>query len=256
MSNEAVSWAFKVDGLTMTQKFVLVALADWADEENSCFPGQKKLAGKTNSSVATVRRALDALEDQGLISRERRTRKSGYRTSDRFFLSVGSLPLNLPTAQSDYKAESASLPLIDATLTAQIERANYTSGDTSVKHQVGDVEVSTDVEVLREDVSAVVDCFSACLTRNDVKHTVGKRWHDAARLLIDRDGYTVEQINWISQWATVDQFWKGNILSLPKLREKFEQLKIRALSEREKVQAVVSSTPSYWDDSPVVEHDD
>lgn len=112
------------------------------------------------------------------------------------------------------------------------------------------------VEVSRPDVNAVVDCFSARLTANDVKHVIGKRWHDAARLLIDRDGYTVEQINWITMWATTDQFWKGNILSLPKLREKFEQLKIRALSEREKVQAVAASAPSYWDDSPVVDHDD
>lgn len=256
MSNEAVTWAFKAEGLTATQKFVLVALADWADEYHSCFPGQKKLAGKTNSSVATVRRALDVLQERGFIGRERRTRKGGYRTSDRYFLSVGSLPLNLPTAQSDYKANESSLPLTESILTAQSERAIDTSVNHQINHQSGDVEVSPDVEVPREDVSAVVDFFSACLTRNDVKHSVGKRWHDAARLLIDRDGYTVEQINWLSQWASVDQFWKGNILSLPKLREKFEQLKIRALSEREKVQAVASATPSYWDNSPVVEHND
>jgi hypothetical protein len=84
----------------------------------------------------------------------------------------------------------------------------------------------------REDVQEVIDHLMAALKANDVrKAKSSKAWEDAARLMIDKDGYTVEQIKWITDWATNNHFWKGNILSMPKLREKFDQLKIQAVEE-------------------------
>jgi hypothetical protein len=84
----------------------------------------------------------------------------------------------------------------------------------------------------REDVQEVIDHMVSALKANDVRrYKVGKPWHDAARLMIDKDGYTVEQIKWVMDWATSNHFWKANIQSVPKLREKFDQLKIQALAE-------------------------
>ncbi|MFI2563037.1 hypothetical protein [Paenarthrobacter sp. NPDC018779] len=81
----------------------------------------------------------------------------------------------------------------------------------------------------RPDVEHVIASFSQLLKANDVKHNKpGKAWKDSARLLIDKDGYTVDQILYVARYATADEFWKSNILSLPKLREKFEALKIKA----------------------------
>lgn len=51
---------------------------------------------------------------------------------------------------------------------------------------------------------------------------------DAMRLLIDRDNRTPEQIHRVIDWATADSFWKSNILSAAKLREKFDQLLMRS----------------------------
>lgn len=55
-----------------------------------------------------------------------------------------------------------------------------------------------------------------------------KKNHDAIRLLLDRDGYKQEQVRWIIQWACNDEFWRPNILSASKLREKFPQLMAKA----------------------------
>lgn len=89
MSNKAVSWAFDVTGLTSTQKFLLVALADYADEADSCYPGQAKLADRVGATRETVSRNLAKLEELGFIRRERRYREGGFRSSDRFVLTVG-----------------------------------------------------------------------------------------------------------------------------------------------------------------------
>ena len=131
MSNEAINWAFKQD-VPMARKFVLIVLANYADESHSCYPGQRKIAAQIGASVETVRRALADLEEGGLVSRERRNRDSGYRTSDRYFL-----PVDLPTGQFALKAESGSLPVNLPTLTGQSEGAIDTSVEPKEKPKVG-----------------------------------------------------------------------------------------------------------------------
>ena len=66
---------------------------------------------------------------------------------------------------------------------------------------------------------------------NNVR-TVGKRWHDAMDRLIRIDGYTPEQIRQVIDWSQTNEFWAPNILSAPKLREKFDTLKGQMFNER------------------------
>jgi len=86
-------------------------------------------------------------------------------------------------------------------------------------------------ENVRPDIESIIQGFSELLTANDVKHKPGQSWHTAARLLIDKDGYNPEQIMFVARFAANDEFWKSNILSIPKLREKFEALKIKAQAQ-------------------------
>jgi hypothetical protein len=83
-------------------------------------------------------------------------------------------------------------------------------------------------EIPRPDIDKVIQGFSELLDANDIRHKPGQSWHTATRLLIDKDGYTPDQIMYVARFATTDEFWKSNILSIPKLREKFEALKIKA----------------------------
>lgn len=104
MSNEAITWAYRQPIMTGA-KFVLVALADLADEEHSCFPGQAKLAAMTGQSDRTVRRQLAELELAGYITRKRRFDGAGHRTSDRYILPVNADVLPIPTGQNDQRSE-------------------------------------------------------------------------------------------------------------------------------------------------------
>lgn len=115
MSYKATAWAYDMS-LTAPMKPVLVVLADMADEEGSCYPGQQRIADMTGLSVRTVARALVKLERLGLIVRQRRMDAFGHRTSDRYRLQLTvtlpeSLPDTLPSRQRAYKADSPSLPV-------------------------------------------------------------------------------------------------------------------------------------------------
>ena len=53
-------------------------------------------------------------------------------------------------------------------------------------------------------------------------------WRTQARLMIDRDGRTVEEITRIIDWAEGNDFWRANVLSVPKLRQKFDTLRLQS----------------------------
>lgn len=122
MSVSAITWAFGLEGINPARKFVLVTLANYADENNSCFPGQDKLARDVGTSVSTVRRALKELEEAGYIVRERRYREDGYRSSDRYFLQVNMT--DSPKTAEPYRSNEGTLPVKSADLTGHsYERA-------------------------------------------------------------------------------------------------------------------------------------
>ena len=136
MSHKATSWAWSLTIEPSAKKFVLVALADFADEASSCYPGQSTLAAMTGQSVESVRRHVKALEEDGWLTREQRRRADGSRTSDRYVLAVnltGSttgqsaphLPVNLPepTGQIDRARTGKKNQLEEPTSSAEAERS-------------------------------------------------------------------------------------------------------------------------------------
>lgn len=58
--------------------------------------------------------------------------------------------------------------------------------------------------------------------------TITKKWRDAARLLLDKDGRTEDQVRAAIDWCQADEFWRGVVMSMPKLRDKYDQLRLQA----------------------------
>ena len=88
MSVDATSLVWKMD-ISAGHKLTLLALADYADQEMSCFPSVATLAQKTSQSERTIQRHIADFEEQGLIEKERRNRDSGADSSNRYFLNLG-----------------------------------------------------------------------------------------------------------------------------------------------------------------------
>ena len=67
------------------------------------------------------------------------------------------------------------------------------------------------------------------MEHNGVKRpAITTAWKRDARLLIDKDGYALPQVLDVIDWSQRDDFWQSNIHSVPKLREKFGQLMLKA----------------------------
>ncbi len=137
MSNQAINWAYKQQIKGSGRKFVLVALADFADEDGSCFPSQARIAAMTGQSRVSVNTHMKALEESGHIVRERRADKDGYRQTDRFYLQMPTSKIltqdeppmskSLPPMSNDLRKESLQEPKNLRTLTEPRTSTSATS---------------------------------------------------------------------------------------------------------------------------------
>ncbi len=81
----------------------------------------------------------------------------------------------------------------------------------------------------RPDVERICEHLAATIEANGSKRPrITAGWRTAARLLVDADKRTEQQIHAAIDWCQADQFWRGNILSMPKLRQKYDQLRLAA----------------------------
>lgn len=230
MSFQAVSWAWELNGLTATQKLVLMGLASYADEdEATCFPGQKTLAKRANVSVRTVQRALKELEILGAISRARRFREDGSRTSDGYkvhldFILGDNLSPDIDDAPHDIDDSLGDIDDDPRRHGCQGMNSQLIVSSNSKKNSQ-----KSEIDNSRPDVDFLLDVLDSCMEANGVKKPSRNKANiNAARLLLDKDGYTVKQVEWIIRWSQNNEFWRSNILSMSKLREKFDQLKLQS----------------------------
>lgn len=90
----------------------------------------------------------------------------------------------------------------------------------------------------RDDIDRLCSHLASRIQANGSKRpVVNAKWRDAARLLIDKDGRTEEQVRAAIDWCQDNEFWRANILSMPKLREKYDQLRMHAMRGRTSAQA-------------------
>lgn len=76
MSTIIMSSCWPLQGLSVTQKAVLISLADQANDDGVCWPAIGTIAKRCCMSARAVRSAMDHLEFVGLLSRERRFNSS------------------------------------------------------------------------------------------------------------------------------------------------------------------------------------
>lgn len=69
-------------GLSHRARAVYMYLKDHADREGKCWPGIRTIAAELHLSRSSVKRALDELCKEGLISKEHRWRENGSLTSN------------------------------------------------------------------------------------------------------------------------------------------------------------------------------
>lgn len=90
-------------------------------------------------------------------------------------------------------------------------------------------------EKKREDVERLCEHLQKRILDNGARKTsanVTDAWRRDARLLIDRDEVAEAEAHRVIDWCQDDSFWKQNILSFPKFRKQYDQLRIKAIGSK------------------------
>jgi hypothetical protein len=82
--------------LPPTQKFVLMAIADEANDDGYCFPSQGRLAEKCSINERSVRRMIGVSVAEGYVVVKHRFNKRGGRTSNGYQLTLKTPRTNCP----------------------------------------------------------------------------------------------------------------------------------------------------------------
>lgn len=109
---------------------------------------------------------------------------------------------------------------------------DMSAGQSAPKRRESNTSTANAVEDnVRDDVQRLCTHLADRIEANGSKRpAVSNRWHDAARLMLDRDGRAEHQVRAAIDWCQDSEFWRSNILSMPKLREKYDQLRLQAAS--------------------------
>ena len=110
-----MNWAWHQD-LKPVPKLVLMALADAADDQGTCWPSVATIANKVGVSTRTVRRVMQALTSCELLTAEPRYRGDGSCSSNRYRLSLEGVtichrPLTVETPLPDMRVRVPLTPV-------------------------------------------------------------------------------------------------------------------------------------------------
>lgn len=93
------------------------------------------------------------------------------------------------------------------------------------------------VEPTRIDVEQACTLLADLVEANGSRRpTITKAWRTSARLMIDKDRIALTDVLGAIRWSQADPFWCSNVLSMPKLRKQYDQLRLKALAGREQAQ--------------------
>jgi DNA-binding GntR family transcriptional regulator len=99
MSFQAMAWAVEQKTGSASTKLVLLILANYADNAGVCWPSQERLANDTDMTDRSIRNAVAALVERGLLKVGERRGTTGVRKTNVYRLA-------LPETVSDGDADN------------------------------------------------------------------------------------------------------------------------------------------------------
>ncbi len=225
---QGLMWSYYREAVFGAPKILAVALADEADDMGGgIFQSNCALAEKTDQGERAVRYQLRRLEGSRLLVVVDRSggghgKFSQYRLDLAVLISLANPALGAPETRHGVPSFEAPNPAQDAGLSG----ATYKSSK-DLKN-VEDPGTRNAVQPGAED-ERLGKWMLAKLRELNPKHRDPSwiAWLRDLRLMRERDQRTHREIAELFAWANADPFWRVNILSPGKLREKWDQLQIK-----------------------------
>lgn len=194
---------------------------------------RKKLSVETGISEQSIRTCLDRLQSTSEITIKSTNRNSiitvtKYDTYQSKECDVNQ-PINQPTNQQSTSQLTNNQPA-----TNQPSNKNDKNDKEYKKTILSEID-SDRFPKIKQEYIEITKAFQNLFRANLIEAGASTKgvdsakgvWIDSIRLMIETDGYSLTDLREVYQFLQKDAFWKQNILSTPKLREKMDKLKMK-----------------------------
>lgn len=217
--------------ISIYAKVVYLALSSRADARGRCYPGMALIAAEASCSERQARRALEELRERGLVSWTQRRKADGGLQSSLY--SVHPEAVDPTDYQAPPPPASQAVPPGQAVPTPVPDRPRERTPDERTPDERKNTPGSavTVATAGSQHAEGLCKLLADLIVANGSKRpTITKQWLDACRLLIDKDGRSPKQVENMIHWCQeVSTFWPANIMSMPKLRERYDQMRLQAM---------------------------
>ena len=189
MSVKYIGWAFAQAGLAHGPKFVLVALADIANDEGWAWPGTKKIGEKVGMARTTVSRHLRHLEELKVISIEARTGSGGRQTTNGYQLWMTPPSQNETGAGDDVQTDHPPVSDED-TPPSQAETAPVSDDDTLKEPSPYSSNGTVTAEAEDARARATLPPWFGYLLEIKGRNPVRENDYPTVRAWVERKGYS------------------------------------------------------------------
>lgn len=246
MTSGATKWAWENSRARNGSLLVVMALAFEIEAGGNCIMTVAELAGKAKLSERAVQAASADLVRLGELAVT--PRAEGHRNGYCLLLLRGAESAPLPAGSPADSAPPQILHPADSAPLKTVKRQVKPRGAESAPLEISNMNLTVTGSHLvpvkdvpakpsRDDVDRLCEHLADRIAEDGTRRPViNAKWRDAARLMIDKEGRTEQQVHDAIDWCQDDEFWRANILSMPKLRDKYDQLQKQAMRKHKQQQ--------------------
>jgi hypothetical protein len=212
-------------GIGLNALRVYIALASFVGRGAACNPSLDKLANRAHLRRDSVMRAVAELEAANLVSKQRRTRSDGGDASTGYTLipMVHAPPEDPGTENQSPGEDKKAVP---GGVPETCPPRGHENGRPRKDHKKR--LSSSKLRFSPEDLATAEWMFQQIRDLDPTcKPPDLEKWAQTVRLMRECDGRSDASIRATFAWANADTFWKSNVLSPSKLREKWTTLAIK-----------------------------
>lgn len=217
--------------LSHGQQAILIAMADHADDDGSkCFPSLSRIAWKTGYDRRHVQRMTRELQKMGVLVEVARSNRR-HPTEYQIELSAAKRKAPYVTRGDIYDMRGD----ISNNQGRHPDRPNHQENHQKEPSDTSSLptrkkEQPQASEVVQPSIERLCDLMAQLqnerLGRSE--YTASTTWKRDMRLLVEKDGRSVEAVERCLRWIHEHDFWSTNVLSPGKLRKQWNRLELEA----------------------------
>lgn len=208
--------------LTPNAKLLYGEITALCNEKGYCWAGNSYFADLYGVSKVSISKWINQLVSKGYLSSEISYREGTKEILHRYLRIVND-PIkeifNTPQRKLNDPIKEKFKDNTTSNITTNITSNKKKDRNSAEAEYDGESPYMKLANLLFEEIKK---------NNDEAKQPNLQTWANDFRKLVELDGKSIENVETVIKWSQQDKFWKSNVLSAKKVREKYDTLKIQS----------------------------